>query len=60
MVYDDVANYLTAGINSYLSGRYGDADTVEDVPFFYPVIGIIRHNLLTNLCHEVISKYGID
>ena len=60
VVNDDVANYLTAGINSYLSGRYGDADTVEDVPFFYPVIGIIRHNLLTNLCHEVISKYGIN
>ncbi|MGN0214128.1 MAG: hypothetical protein ACI4AH_04885 [Muribaculaceae bacterium] len=57
---DDVANYLTAGINSYLCGRYSDTDVVEDVPFFYPVIGIIRHNLLTNLCHEVISKYGIS
>ena len=60
VVNDDVANYLTAGVSTNLTGRYGDADVVEDVPFFYPIVGIIRHNLLTNLCHEVISKYGIN
>lgn len=57
VVNDDVANYLTAGVNSNLTGRYGDADVVEDVPFFYPIVGIIRHNLLTNLCYEVLSRY---
>ena len=60
VVNDDVPNYLTAGINSYLAGRYGDDDVVEDVPFFYPIVGVIRHNLLKNLCHEVISRYGIN
>jgi hypothetical protein len=60
VVNDDAANYLTAGINSYLAGRYGDDDVVEDVPFFYPIVGIIRHNLLKNLCHDVISRYGIN
>ena len=60
VVNDDVSNYLTAGINSYLAGRYGDDDVVEDVPFFYPIVGVIRHNLLKNLCHEVISRYGIN
>ena len=53
---DDVGNYLTAGINSYLKGRYEGDENIEDVPFFYPVIGIIRHNLLKNLCNEVISR----
>ena len=38
----------------------GDDDVVEDVPFFYPIVGVIRHNLLKNLCHEVISRYGIN
>ena len=42
----DLQNYLTSGINSYLKGRYDLTDTVEDVPFFYPIIGVIRHNLL--------------
>ncbi|MGM9804595.1 MAG: hypothetical protein ACI308_10520 [Muribaculaceae bacterium] len=60
VVNNDLNNYLTAGINSYLTGRYGPDDVVEDVPFFYPIIGSIRHNLLTNLTHEVISKYGIS
>jgi hypothetical protein len=53
---DDIDNYLTAGINSYLKGRYQGDESIEDVPFFYPVIGIIRHNLLKNLCNEVISR----
>ncbi len=53
---DDIDNYLTAGINSYLKGRYQGDEPIEDVPFFYPVIGIIRHNLLKNLCNEVISR----
>lgn len=59
VVNEDVANYLTAGVNSYLVGRYNGEDVVEDVPFFYPIVGVIRHNLLKNLCHEVISRFGI-
>ena len=53
---DDIGNYLTAGISSYLKGRYEGDENIEDVPFFYPIIGIIRHNLLKNLCNEVISR----
>ena len=49
VVNNDISNYLTAGIASFLKGRYEDGDIVEDVPFFYPVIGIIRYNLLNNL-----------
>ena len=56
VIGDDIDNYLTAGINSYLKGRYEGDENIEDVPFFYPVIGIIRHNLLKNLCNEVISR----
>ncbi len=53
---NDIDNYLTAGLGSYLKGRYEDDEVVEDVPFFYPVIGIIRHNLLRHLCNEEISR----
>ncbi|MBR1934712.1 MAG: hypothetical protein IJ835_01520 [Muribaculaceae bacterium] len=53
---DDIDNYMTAGLTSYLKGRYEPEEVVEDVPFFYPIIGIIRHNLLRNLCNEVIQK----
>lgn len=56
VVNDGIDNYLAAGIVSFLKGRYEEADIIEDVPFFYPVIGIIRYNLLKNLCNEVISK----
>ncbi len=56
VVNDGIDNYLAAGIVSFLKGRYEEADVIEDVPFFYPVIGIIRYNLLNNLCNEVISK----
>ncbi|MDO4511702.1 MAG: hypothetical protein Q4B68_07800 [Bacteroidales bacterium] len=49
VVDDNVTNYLIAGINSYLQGRYEPGAVVEDVPFFYPVIGVIRYNLLNNL-----------
>lgn len=56
VVNESVANYLAAGINCFLKGRYNDNDVVEDVPFFYPIIGIIRHNLLKNLNNDVISK----
>ncbi len=52
---DDVPNYLIAGINAFLQGRYEPGDVVEDVPFFYPIVGIIRYNLLKNLTNEVIS-----
>ncbi len=56
VVGENIPNYLIAGINSYLQGRYEPGATIEDVPFFYPIIGIIRYNLLKNLCNEVISK----
>ena len=49
VVNDDLNNYLTAGINAFLNGRYEDGDIIEDVPFFYPIVGVIRHNLLKNL-----------
>jgi hypothetical protein len=55
---DNLANYLTAGINTFLKGRYNATDVVEDVPFFYPIIGVIRHNLLKNLRNDVISKFN--
>jgi len=55
---DNLANYLTAGINSFLKGRYNANDVVEDVPFFYPIIGVIRHNLLKNMRNDVISKFN--
>ena len=55
---DNLANYLTAGINTFLKGRYNATDVVEDVPFFYPVIGVIRHNLLKNMRNDVISKFN--
>ena len=55
---DNLANYLTAGINTFLKGRYNPTDVVEDVPFFYPIIGVIRHNLLKNLRNDVISKFN--
>ncbi len=53
---DDLANYLTAGINTFLQGRYEAADVVEDVPFFYPIVGVIRYNLLKNLNNDAISR----
>ena len=56
VVGNDLDNYLTAGINSYLKGRYEPGDVVEDVPFFYPIIGTIRYNLLRNLCNDVITR----
>lgn len=49
VVNDDLGNYLSAGINAFLNGRYEDGDIIEDVPFFYPIVGVIRHNLLKNL-----------
>ncbi len=49
VVDDDLGNYLAAGINAFLGGRYEDGDIVEDVPFFYPIVGVIRYNLLKNL-----------
>lgn len=52
---NDIDNYLSAGLVKFLKGRYEPDEVVEDVPFFYPIIGIIRHNLLRNLCNEVIS-----
>ena len=53
---DNLDNYLTAGIAYLLKGRYDGSDVVEDVPFFYPIMGAIRHNLLKNLCNQVLSK----
>ena len=48
----DVDAYLTAGINAWLTGRYEPTDAVEDVPFFYPVAGIIRLSLLPRLGYK--------
>lgn len=55
---DGISNFLASGIGSFVKSRYQGSDVIEDVPFFYPIIGIIRHNLLKNLCYEVISKAG--
>lgn len=57
VVDNDMSNYLTAGITSFLHGHnYSDTDELQDVPFFYPVTGVIRYNLLKNLCNEVINQ----
>ena len=54
---NDLSNYLTAGIRAFLlTQNYNDTDEIQDVPFFYPVIGVIRHNLLRNLCNNVINN----
>ncbi len=53
---DNLDNYLTAGIAFLLKGRYDGGDVIEDVPFFYPIMGAIRHNLLKNLCNQVLSR----
>jgi len=55
VVNDSVSNFLTEGLNRFLKDRYEPAETIEDVPFFYPIVGIIRYNLLKNLTNEVIS-----
>ena len=52
---ENIPNYLIAGISSYLMGRYEENAVIEDVPFFYPIIGIIRYNLLKNLCNEKLA-----
>ena len=57
VVGNDMSNYLTAGITSCLHGHnYSDTDELQDVPFFYPITGVIRYNLLKNLCNDVISR----
>ena len=57
VVGNDMSNYLTAGITSFLHGHnYSDTDELQDVPFFYPITGVIRYNLLKNLCNDVISR----
>jgi len=45
----DVETYLTAGIKAFLPAAREDDEIVEDVPFFYPIIGIIRNTLLPAL-----------
>jgi len=57
VVNDSLANYMLAGINTFLKGRYNPIDEIEDVPFFYPIIGSIRLNLLRNMSNDVIGKY---
>ena len=52
------ADKVAAPINTFLKGRYNAVDIVEDVPFFYPVIGVIRHNLLKNMRNDIISKFN--
>lgn len=54
---NDISNYLTAGIRSFLQSQsYNDTDEIQDVPFFYPITGIIRYNLLANLCNKNINN----
>ena len=57
VVNDDISNYLTAGIRAFLHNQnYNDTDELQDVPFFYPITGIIRHNLLRNLNNNTINN----
>jgi hypothetical protein len=46
---DDISSYLAAGIEALLPLEEGSDEAVEDVPFFYPIAGIIRNNLIMNL-----------
>lgn len=45
----DVPAYLTAAINSMVSNEAPADERLEDVPFFYPIIGIIRNTLIPAL-----------
>lgn len=46
---DSLPNYLVAGIEALLPLDEGAEEQVEDVPFFYPLAGIIRDTMLTGL-----------
>lgn len=46
---DSLPNYLAAGIEALLPLEEGADEAVEDVPFFYPVAGIIRDTMLASL-----------
>lgn len=46
----DIAPYMTAAVNALVPREAADDEAVEDVPFFYPIIGIIRHTLIPALC----------
>lgn len=48
-VNDSLPNYLVAGIEALLPLDEGAEEQVEDVPFFYPLAGIIRDTMLTGL-----------
>ena len=46
----DIEAYMTAAVNALIPGDAAPDETVEDVPFFYPIIGIIRNSLIPALC----------
>lgn len=46
---DDIDNYLSGGIEARLPIDEGADEAVEDVPFFYPLAGVIRNTLVPNL-----------
>lgn len=52
IVNADLPNYLAAGIQAFLPLNEGEDETVEDVPFFYPITGIIRNTLLQKLVDD--------
>ena len=55
-VNDSLNNYLASGIEALLPLEEGADETVEDVPFFYPIAGTIRDTLLTGLINPSINS----
>lgn len=48
-VNDSLPNYLVAGIEALLPLEEGADEHVEDVPFFYPLAGIIRDTMMAGI-----------
>ncbi len=46
---DSLPNYLVAGIDALLPLEEGAEEQVEDVPFFYPLAGIIRDTMIAGM-----------
>lgn len=47
----DVPSYMTAAVNTLLPREAERDEPVEDVPFFFPILGIIRNSLIPALCN---------
>lgn len=45
----DIAAYLTSAVNTLVPRDAAPDETIEDIPFFYPIIGIIRNTLIPAL-----------